>query len=130
MRAMTKITMSAGALINTTPALEDLSANRLPIGISVKVGRMRRVVAEFHVALMEHVVPLIAKHTDGGDSIGPDHKNHAAFTVDAKPHFEEEIELEVETVALSALESTPDVSIEPNHIAVLLELGFITSEGE
>lgn len=123
---MTKITMPAGALLKVTPALEDLSANRLPIALSVKVGRMQRVAAEFHGAFMQCVLPIIAQHTGGGDSIGPEHEGHAAFMVEAGPHFEEPVELEVETIALASLEAVEGVAIQPNNLSVLRELGFIT----
>ena len=125
---MTKIVMTAGALLKVMPALQALCANRLPITLSVKVSRMHRVTAEFHGALMQHIVPLIAKHTDGGNEIGPDDGNHPAFLADAKEHFAEQIELDIDPVALSALETAPDVSIEPHHVDVLLELGFIITD--
>ena len=122
---MTTLTMPAGTLLDAAPALAGLAGNRLPIGVSVKVARMGRIVAEFHAELMKHIVPLIAKHTGGGSKISPGDSGHAAFMVDAEEHFGEMLEIEVETVALSDL-SLPDVTIEPTHIDVLLELGFVT----
>ena len=122
---MTTLTMSAGALLNAAPALAGLAGNRLPIGVSVKVARMGRIVAEFHNELMKHINPLIAKHTDGGSAISPEDSGHAAFMEDAATHFDEVLEVEVETVSLSDL-SLPGVKITGRQIAVLRELGFVT----
>lgn len=120
---MTTLTIPAGALLSTVPALASLADNRLPIGVSVKVARMGRIVAEFHAELMKHIVPLIAKHTDGGSAISPEDTGHAAFMEDAASHFDEKLAIEVETVSLSDLSL---VTIAPTHIDLLLELGFVT----
>ncbi len=139
-----KLSMEAGSLLDVVTAMDDVfpvdetrcescgqrTERRFPIGLSVKVGRMRRVVAEFHAELMVRVGPLIQKHTGGDRAIGPGHEGHPEFVVEAGPYFGEVVELELEPITLAELEAVEGLDALPDSTQVLIGLGFITDTTE
>ncbi len=123
--------MKAGELLDVVAALDSVfpAGVKLPIGLSVEVGELRVVVYKYHAELMDRVGPVIAKHTDGGSSIGPEHKNHPAFVEEAAPYFAEDVELRLEPIPLSALAAVEGLEADPDIVVVLVRFGLIRRDG-
>ena len=124
-----KLTLPAGQLIPLTAALEGLADNVFPLKTAVRINRLRKTVGEYADELLEAIAPAMKAHLDGEISMHSGHKNFVEFTKDTAQWFDEEIELVITPVPMQLLEEVDACKITPKHLALLVELGCISSEG-
>ncbi len=131
----TKLTIPAGALLTLEAALADLSENRLPTGLAVKVGRLAVAVEEFRIKFSALIQPIVQEHIDGEPFMGPGHKNFEAYEAASLEHYEEEIELELVPVRLEEIEAADSRLVEsglapivyrPPSMTALVKWGLVT----
>lgn len=118
------VKFAASALIPLWDAISELAGNRMSLLLAVRVRRMKSKIGEFHAALFDNLTPLIEKHTGGKKVISPADPGHAAFHEEAQPYLNEEVEIDVEPLAIEALPG--DMELSAKTLDVLLELGLLT----
>lgn len=123
----TTIKVPAGALDSLQAALADLSQNRLPLMLAVRVNRQAQAVGEFLMPWLEQRNPLVARYIDGRTTLGPGHPRHPEFLADPEVQelYAQEAELEIESISMASLETASELAVRPESLAVLLELGFL-----
>lgn len=125
---MTEITITGGMLVPLSQAFSDLANNRLPFLLAVRVRNIADQINMYLKAWQDDIKPYLDEYGENGEIRGKEKID--AFLRAAKPQFEEEVQLEIDTLSLTELKDAfegRDVDIHTQSIDFLVKLGVITS---
>lgn len=108
-------------------ALRDLSNNRMPVRMSVKIGRWLTATAEYVDKLDENLRELFMDCSGGKDSMENNSIGLKRFEKESKSMYEEVYEIELEgSISLDKLDKLDNVEVSPQSIQKLIEHGLVT----
>jgi hypothetical protein len=109
-------------------ALHDLSNNRMPVRLSVRISRWMTAVGEYVEPLDENLRSLFKECSDGSDRMAAGSKAAERFNDESQVFLDEvyEIELTNDTIGLPRIEGLESVEVSPQTIQKLMEHGLIT----